>query len=325
MPFDCTDRSKMSLFHKCCALFLLGGFLCPGLVHAKLFMVAKLEGEVSTRSDAGEEASIGRARWFPQGLRVFTRAKSGVEALSPGLFFRFGENTTFAFGSDDLQIHKGAALIRLLGPGKEIIVRGPEAGLRVKGPGSLFLEVVTNGGFKLVGLTGKLSLLTESETDGRALHPGEIIFRKPLDGGWSDPVHVNLEKLVKTSYLLQGFSNLSSFQDEIVRSVQTQNELITKEYRAEVGDAREADSFELKVRPPETPAPDTSASDPVPETKEPTPPVDAVPSSILPALPGPPLQVHSFEKPEPSLKDIFEQKPPPAPAPKNFPGRLLNP
>ena len=315
----------MNLFHKCCALLLLGGVSCPGLAHAKLFMVAKIEGEVSTRSDAGEEASIGRARWFPQDLRVFTRAKSGVEALSPGLFFRFGENTTFAFGSDDLQLHKGAALIRLLGPGKEIVVRGPEADLRILGSGSLFLEVVTNGGFKLVGLTGKPTLLTASETDGRALHPGQIVFRKPLDGGWSDPMHVNLEKLVKTSYLLQGFSNLSSFQDEVVRSVQTQNELITKEFRAEVGDAREADSFELKVRPPEKPATGEPTSEPVPETKEPAPPVDAVPSSILPALPGPPLQVLTFEKPEPSVKEVFEQAPPPEPAPKKFPGRLLNP
>ena len=67
---------------------------------AKLFLVANVVGEVSTRTDAGEEAAFGKAKWFPKDVRVFTRARSGVEALSPGLFLRFGESTAFSFGPD---------------------------------------------------------------------------------------------------------------------------------------------------------------------------------------------------------------------------------
>lgn len=353
------------------ACILLIGVTLAGSAHAaKLFLVAKLVGEVSTRSDSGEEAAFGKARWLPKDMRVFTRDRSGVEALTPGYSLRFGENTVFAAGSENIQMHKGALLVRILGSKQEgLLVEGPEAALNIRSKGTLLMEVATNGGFKVIGLTGQPILSISSDDPGRPLHPGELLFLKPLDGGWSDPVYVNLTKLVTSSFLLRGFSNPATFQDEIVQVVRSQTELITKTFRAEVGDARGADNFEIKVAPaseqPETPEasdapqPETESTEepeppvaisqpeepepatPIPPTPDPAveppvapepvvePPVapdsavDAVVAppdpSALPAVPGPPLQFHTREKPPPTMKEVFDKE-----APPKFPGKVLN-
>ena len=373
MPFDLGERTEMKRYGTFCASILLGMAPFAGSAQAaQLFMVAKVVGDVNTRTDSGEDAAFGYARWFPKSTRVFTRGRSGVEALSPGLFLRFGEETVFSFGPDELQMHKGALLARMRDSGKELRVTGPEATLRMKGAGSLLLEIVTNGGFKIIGLTGKPSVSIGPGSEGRDLFPGELLFLKPLDAGLSDPVHVNLVKLLASSFLVRGFPNSTTFDTALVQEAQVQAELITKTFRAEVGDAREASSFEIRIPPAETTAEPAESNattsvveeptlpepepivepEPVPEPivepepepepivepepapepvvepepvseppieKEPVPPTD---SNALPEIPGPPLKFHTREKPPPTLKEVFEQPPPPKP---KFPGKIFSP
>ncbi len=328
------------------ACILLIGVTFVGSAHAaKLFLVAKLVGEVSTRSDSGEEATFGKARWLPRDMRVFTRDRSGVEALTPGYSLRFGENTVFAAGAENIQMHKGALLVRIIGSKQDgLLVEGPEAALNVRQKGTLLMEVATNGGFKVIGLTGQPIVSISTDDPGRPLHPGELLFLKPLDAGWSDPVYVNLTKLVTSSFLLRGFSNAPSFQDEIVQVVRSQTELITKTFRAEVGDARGADNFDIKIPPapeqpetPEAPAaipppeateePEAPTAIPQPETPEPAkplppdpvvePPVATKLPVVTPPTPLPPPEIKSTEPsalpsvPGPPLQFHTREKPPP--------------
>jgi hypothetical protein len=56
---------------------------------------------------------------------------------------------------------------------------------------------------------------------------------------------VNLAKVVETSFLLSGFQNSSSFSRSLTTVVRAQQESIGKTYNAEVGDAKEANTFEI--------------------------------------------------------------------------------
>ena len=300
---------------------------------AQLFMVSNLVGNVTARADSGEDVEVAKARWAPTGVHVYTRNRSGVELLSPGVFLRFGDNTVFSFGAAAIQLHKGALLARLHGSGKQWTVEGPEASLRIAGKGSFMMEVLTNGGFKAIGLSGKPSLSLSTDGQTRSIHPGEVLFVKPLGRGWGDPVHVNLTSLVPVSFLLRGFPNPKSYEDEVDRSARTQSKLITKTFRAEVGDARQPDSFEIRVNPAEPTETEEATATAVAEAVDAPPPADPDPDG-LPVVPGPPIQFPSAEPPNPSVKDIFdaplpelnpEPDPDPEPEPKGkFPGKIFD-
>ena len=312
----------MNFFNKIFAFLLLGALVTTGSAQAaQLYLVSKIVGKVNTRADSGKETSLGQADWFPANTRIFTRERSGVEALAPGFSLRFGEDTAFSISEKNLQLHKGAMLLRTLGSGKQLALEGPEASVWIEGKGSCLLEIATNGGFKVIGLTGKPAFALAEGTKGRVAHPGELLFVKPLDGGWSDPVNVHLSKLIPSSFLLRGFPNNESYQDEVTRAVQTQTDLITKTFRAVVGDARGTDSFEVKVRPDTT----TGSAEPTPgnSAAENAAPAPDSPATDLPSVPGPPLQFHTPADRVPALKEVFEAEPKPA-AP-SFPGKLLNP
>ena len=312
----------MNFFHKTVALLSLGALATTGPAHAaQLYLVSKIVGKVNTRADSGKETSLGQADWLPANTRIFTRARSGVEALAPGFSLRFGEDTAFSIGDRNLQLHKGAMLLRTLGSGKQLALEGPEASVWLQGEGSCLLEVATNGGFKVIGLTGKPAFALAEGTKGRVAHPGELLFVKPLDGGWSDPVNIHLSKLVPSAFLLRGFPNTASYQDEVTRSVQTQTDLITKTFRAVVGDARGTDSFEVKVRPDTTTgSTKPAASD---SSVEETESGEYLSATALPSVPGPPLQFHTPADRVPTLKEVFGKETKPS-AP-SFPGKLLNP
>jgi len=314
----------MNFFRKTSTLILLGAMAIAGSANAaQLYLVSKIVGKVNTSTDTGEKAAFGQARWLPGQTRIFTRERSGVEALAPGFSVRFGEDTAFSVGPNNLQLHKGGMLVRVLGSGKELALEGPEASVWIQGKGSCLLEVATNGGFKVIGLTGKPAVALDAGNKGREVHPGQLLFVKPLDGGWSDPVNIHLSKLVPSAFLLGGFPNTASFEAEVTRSVQTQTDLITKTFRAEVGDAREADSFEIKVRPEPEKTTDPSEAATQPGGGDETEPAAASSTPALPEVPGPALQFHNPEEPAPTLKEVFGQDV--NSSSPLFPGKLLNP
>ena len=74
---------------------------------------------------------------------------------------------------------------------------------------------------------------------------GELVFLKPGNSGLADKINVNLAKVVETSFLLSGFQNSSSFSRSLTTVVRAQQESIGKTYNAEVGDAKEANTFEI--------------------------------------------------------------------------------
>jgi hypothetical protein len=74
---------------------------------------------------------------------------------------------------------------------------------------------------------------------------GELIFVKPGESGFGDKINVNLSKVLETSFLLSAFKNSTSFQNSLVSIARVQKDSTSKIYAAEVGDAKESDTFEI--------------------------------------------------------------------------------
>ena len=196
-------------------------------------------------SDNGTTQPVRKASFLPLDSRVTVRARSGIETMSAGYLFRYGADTRFTLSVEALQLHEGSIMIRSRKIGNRINFRSPEAAIRLSGIGTCMLEVETNGGLKVIGVLGRMIVGVEEDSSEEDLLAGELVFVKPGNSGFGDKINVNLEKVVETSFLLSGFQNGASFQGSLSSVVRAQQESIGKTYRAEVGDAKETDTFEI--------------------------------------------------------------------------------
>ena len=195
--------------------------------------------------DNGTTQPVRKASFLPIDSRVTVRARSGIETMSAGYLFRYGADTRFTLSAEALQLHGGSIMIQSRKIGNRIIFKSPEASIRLSGIGTCMLEVETNGGLKVIGVLGRMIVGVGEDSSEEDLLAGELVFVKPGNSGFGDKINVNLEKVVETSFLLSGFQNGASFQGSLSSVVRAQQESIGKTYRAEVGDAKETDTFEI--------------------------------------------------------------------------------
>jgi len=202
-------------------------------------------------------------------------------------------------------------------------IKSPEAEISLDGMGSVMLEVEPNGGLKIVGMLGRVRITDVQSNRATQLLPGELLFVKPGGRGFGDLVYVNLGKMAKTSFLVGGFNNLSSFERSLAVVTKAQDESIAKRFRAVVGDAKGVDTFEVvPVAPDPRPTP-------VP------PPVSVQPSPVRPSSSSNPLEDflgrpprRVSPRPDSLLKTPLQpqREIPPAPVPASkhsLPGRLF--
>jgi hypothetical protein len=102
---------------------------------------------------------------------------------------------------------------------------------------------------KVIGLTGFFKLQLPDEETFTELRPGELRFVKPYGRGFGDLVHLNLETLISTAALIHEFPRDVSLETELAKVTLEQIPLVTKRFRARVGDSRTTDTFELKPLP----------------------------------------------------------------------------
>ncbi|MDG1326032.1 MAG: hypothetical protein P8P49_09715 [Opitutales bacterium] len=144
-----------------------------------------------------------------------------------------------------IHLHEGSIMIQSRKIGNKVTIEGPEAVLSISGSGTCMVEVETNGGLKILCVLGRIILGLDSKSSAGELLAGELVFLKPGNAGLADKINVNLAKVVDTSFLLSGFQNSSSFSRSLSTVVRAQEESIGKTYNAEVGDAKEANTFEI--------------------------------------------------------------------------------
>ncbi len=197
--------------------------------------------QVGKNSSAG---SIATAKFLPKSVKLSVRPKSGIETLASGYQFRFGASTTFICENESIEIFSGSLFIRSRNFNSFLEIIGPETSVQISGAGTCLLDVEPNGGFKIVGLLGKMRISNPTESS-ISLHPGELTFTDLKNSSFSEKIIVDLVNLLDTSILISGFLNSSSFEKSLKSIAESQKVLIGKSYQAKVGNAADNNKFEI--------------------------------------------------------------------------------
>lgn len=215
-----------------------------------LLLVDQGDGAI-VNNGGGQTVKLKPASFLPLNQAISIRPRSGIETMAAGYQFRFGAETNFTIQEDFIEVQAGSIFFQSRKMGNSITFNSPESSLIVSGIATCMLEVETNGGIKILGLLGRAIIKTESSAEKLALLPGELTFVKPGSSEIADIININLERVVSTSFLVSGFKNSDSFLSSINSVVRAQQESIGKTFRAEVGDAKTPDSFEVIAIPEE--------------------------------------------------------------------------
>lgn len=214
-------------------------------IHGKSsYLVLRSLGEGALVKKAHSEVEpLQRASYLPIGSRVTVRPRSGIETMGAGCQFRFGSDTSFTIEEDAINLHQGSLMLLSRKIGVNYPLNSPETNLNLSGIGTCMAEVEPNGGLKLLCVLGRIVI--GSSTGNFELLPGELVFAKPGGLGLGDRININLGTVVKSSFLLSGFPNSSSFGNSLANVVDAQERSIGKTYRAEVGQAKGTNTFEV--------------------------------------------------------------------------------
>ena len=292
---------------------LLSLIVLSGIVSAygkSSYLVLRTQGDGAVVKTSSGIEPLQRASYLPSGSRVTVRPRSGIETMGAGCQFRFGSDTSFTIGEDAITLHQGSLMLLSRKIGVNYLLNSPETKINLSGIGTCMAEVEPNGGLKLLCVLGRIVIRTNS--GNFELLAGELIFAKPGGRGLGDRINVNLETVVKSSYLLSGFPNSSAFSNSLANVVDAQKRSIGKTYRAEVGQAKGANTFEV------LPIPDA-----IPE--------DAFPTATQNVTKGTyevPVSDPLSELLGRSPKRLVVEEPSKAsegPTPRPFPSRLLRP
>lgn len=215
-----------------------------------LLLVDQGDGAI-VNNGGGQTVKLKPASFLPLNQAISIRPRSGIETMAAGYQFRFGAETNFTIQEEFIEVQAGSIFFQSRKMGNSITFNSPESSLIVSGIATCMLEVETNGGIKILGLLGRAIIKTESSAEKLALLPGELTFVKPGSSEIADIININLERVVSTSFLVSGFKNSDSFLSSINSVVRAQQESIGKTFRAEVGDAKTPDSFEVIAIPEE--------------------------------------------------------------------------
>ena len=285
-----------------------------------LLLVDQGDGAI-VNNGGGQTVKLKPASFLPLNQAISIRPRSGIETMAAGYQFRFGAETNFTIQEEFIEVQTGSIFFQSRKMGNSITFNSPESSLIVSGIATCMLEVETNGGIKILVLLGRAIIKTESSAEKLALLPGELTFVKPGSSEIADIININLERVVSTSFLVSGFKNSDSFLSSINSVVQAQQDSIGKTYRAEVGDAKTPDSFEVIAIPEEQVKEELISSNADPKEKRSTskPSTMQTKDPLSELLGRPPVRFSSqkdpFSAPAPSSTNLSNPRP--------FPGSLL--
>ena len=225
-----------------CSIFLIGKSLLWGKVSHLL--VTNIGDGVYQSDQEGNANTLSRSTFLPLNTKLSVRSKSGIETLAAGYQFRFGSSTTFKCDPKSIELYNGSIFIRSRKISNSIEIKGPEVKMQLSGAGTCLIDVEPNGGFKCVGMLGKINF---SMNEGRSVSilSGELVFTNLAENKFSDKLVVDMNHLLETSFLISGFSNSQSFLNSLQSVSESQKLVLDKTYNATVGRAKSAGSFEI--------------------------------------------------------------------------------
>ncbi len=244
------DLSKFIHFDRCMNRLLnipivLFIFSLP-LSGANSHLLVYSQGDGAVASFSGQKKEVlSKATFLPKKTLISVRPRSGIETISAGYQFRFGSESKFTLEEDAIDLHSGSIFLRSRKISNRIKIQSPGCFLLLEGSGISLISVEKNGGFKVVGVLGKIHCSLTDSVGEMALLPGDLLFALPDKGGFGDKMSVNLETLISSSYLLSGFPNTVSLSKSLNGIATAQSQLIGTKYNAHVGEAKQGKTFEI--------------------------------------------------------------------------------
>ena len=192
--------------------------------------------EVNTLSAAGDVAPAKVDAVLKAPERVRTGPQSRAELTAPDkTITRVGANTVFAYADNGrtLNLEQGNLLFHApkgLGGGT---IKSGGAAAAVLGT-TLTVSATTGGGFKVILLEGK-GQVTLPNGNAATLKAGQEVFVLPGGNELSGVLNINLDKLVKGSRLVNGFSHELSSLPLITAAIQDQDSKLKSGAAADTG------------------------------------------------------------------------------------------
>ena len=204
---------------------------------------------IKENNESYRRASQGINKLDNESYFLSMRERSLASWLYQGSFIRaLGENL-FDITPNRISIEKGALLADNRA-GNDMLFCGFAVDLEISGKGLFILQGTINGGLKFISLAGRFSLNQPVKGIKKVkLYPGQLVFAHPEKKGFSKILNFNLKTLIASSGLINEFDNEPSFDRELSKAVIEQQGLITEEFRAKVGDAYEASTFDIEKIP----------------------------------------------------------------------------
>ena len=217
----------------------------------KDFRISQVFGAVLARKIWENRDRLEEDDFIGVGRTVTVLPKGGIEIeenQNRNFCLRSVEAASFTLTTrNQLSLHSGSYCIHTLYGGTSLNISSAFADLQVKSeqPYAFMVGVTTNGGMKIIGLLGRISLLMNGKE--QEVVPGQLVFCLP--SGFSRKMDVELNTLMLTSKLLNSFKKPLVFekklqQQALLQALRTQNR-----YRTTVGDVRGNKNFEVKVFP----------------------------------------------------------------------------
>ena len=204
---------------------------------------------IKENNESYQRASQGINKLDNESYFLSMRERSLASWLYQGSFIRaLGENL-FDITPNRISIEKGALLADNRS-GNDLLFSGFAVDLEISGKGLFILQATVNGGLKFISLAGRFSLNQPVKGIKKVkLYPGQLVFAHPEKKGFSKILNFNLKTLIASSGLINEFDNEPSFDRELSKAVIEQQGLITEEFRAKIGDAYEASTFDIEKIP----------------------------------------------------------------------------
>lgn len=191
---------------------------------------------------SGKQLSIGQAASTVQGMQM--------ELTGPyGEVLRLGDQTHIRIlHSRQIHIHQGSLILYLPDSTLPFLIQTPTSRLAIRESGTVQLQVMANGGLKLVSLQGNLQLQLPNEVED--LQPGKLYFLPPGSPILGRQIDIHLKLVTKTSSLLKDFPSPLPSQKQIRDAAFKQSFFIKQKTPMFVGDAKSEEEFDLLLVQP---------------------------------------------------------------------------
>lgn len=147
-----------------------------------------------------------------------------------------GGGSAFSLGpSGILEFEQGAVLLAAKGENQEVELATAKSKFMVRLNGCLIMETTSNGGCKLICLSGR-NTITLKGGKQTTLAPGKLLFVLPEKSDFGPVVHISLPTLLSTSKLVNGFPQSLERVKDLRHASFAQNYRIRGRSKALVGD-----------------------------------------------------------------------------------------